>query len=318
MKKTMFAAIAALVLLAACGQLPFRTGEPRFAVDPYWPKPLPGNWILGQVAGIAVDRNDHVWIIHRPGTLVDDEKGAAQSPPQTRCCTPAPAVLEFDAAGQSLPQLGRAGEGLRLAGDRARHLCRRVGQRLDRRQRQQGPPDPEIHARREIPRAVRQGGQQRRLEQQHPARPPRAPGDRRAGERAVHRRRLPEPPRAGARRLELRLQAPLGRLRQQAVRREAARVRPREAVIAAVRQPGALRAPVARRAGVRLRPRQRPHPGFREGAAASSRNSASSRRPCRTARCGTSCSRRTARRSTCSWPTAPTARCWSSSAKPAR
>lgn len=29
---------------------------PRYAVDPYWPKPLPNNWILGQMAGIATDR----------------------------------------------------------------------------------------------------------------------------------------------------------------------------------------------------------------------------------------------------------------------
>ena len=26
---------------------------PQFQVDPFWPKPLPNNWILGQVSGIA-------------------------------------------------------------------------------------------------------------------------------------------------------------------------------------------------------------------------------------------------------------------------
>ena len=86
-------------------------GVPRFAVDPYWPKPLPGNWILGQVAGIAVDRQDHVWIVHRPDTLVDDETGAMQKPPATKCCTPAPAVLEFDAAGNLLRSWGGPGAG---------------------------------------------------------------------------------------------------------------------------------------------------------------------------------------------------------------
>ena len=45
---------------------------PRFAVEPFWPKPLPDNWILGQVAGAAVGSNDHVWVIHRPLTLLDD------------------------------------------------------------------------------------------------------------------------------------------------------------------------------------------------------------------------------------------------------
>ena len=77
--------LAAALVLAACAvmkQEPVAvrsataSAVPRFAVDRYWPKALPGNWILGQVAGIAVDRHDHVWIIHRPGTLLDDEKGA--------------------------------------------------------------------------------------------------------------------------------------------------------------------------------------------------------------------------------------------------
>lgn len=84
---------------------------PRFAVDPYWPKPLPGNWILGQVSGVAVDRHDHVWIIHRPGTLLDDEKGAQAKPPATRCCEAAPAVLEFDADGTLLRHWGGPGQG---------------------------------------------------------------------------------------------------------------------------------------------------------------------------------------------------------------
>src|SRR5262245_58623162 len=66
---------------------------PRFMVDPFWPKPLPGNQILGQVANVAVDRNDHIWIVHRPASLVDDEKGATQNPPTTKCCTAPPPVL---------------------------------------------------------------------------------------------------------------------------------------------------------------------------------------------------------------------------------
>src|SRR3954468_20449823 len=84
---------------------------PRFAVDPYWPKPLPDNWILGQVSGIAVDKNDHVWIVHRPATLVDDEKGAMQNPPATKCCKAAPPVLEFDQEGNLLRSWGGPGEG---------------------------------------------------------------------------------------------------------------------------------------------------------------------------------------------------------------
>jgi hypothetical protein len=70
---------------------------PRFQVEPFWPKPLPDNWILGQVAGIAVAPDDTIWIVHRPGTLVDDEKGATLNPPATKCCKAAPPVLQFDA-----------------------------------------------------------------------------------------------------------------------------------------------------------------------------------------------------------------------------
>src|SRR2546423_15546450 len=42
---------------------------PRFEVDPLWPKPLPHKWILGQTIGVSVDAQDHVWIIHRAGSL---------------------------------------------------------------------------------------------------------------------------------------------------------------------------------------------------------------------------------------------------------
>ena len=43
-----------------------RRRHPDFAVDASWPKPLPNNWILGQVGGITVDAQGHIWMIHRP------------------------------------------------------------------------------------------------------------------------------------------------------------------------------------------------------------------------------------------------------------
>src|SRR5687768_5077084 len=46
---------------------------PTFRVDPFWPKPLPNRWILGAVAGVAVDSRDHVWVTHRPSTLQPNE-----------------------------------------------------------------------------------------------------------------------------------------------------------------------------------------------------------------------------------------------------
>jgi hypothetical protein len=83
--------------------------SPSFRVDPFWPKPLPNNWILGQVAGIAVDAQDHIWIIQRPGSLDASERGAATG--RSNCCIPAPPVIEFDAAGNVLQAWGGPGPG---------------------------------------------------------------------------------------------------------------------------------------------------------------------------------------------------------------
>ena len=80
---------------------------PVFDVNPRWPT-LPAQWTLGQVTGVAVDASDHVWVLHRPWSLTDDEK--AQNP-EAACCTAAPPVLEFDAAGRYLRGWGGPGAG---------------------------------------------------------------------------------------------------------------------------------------------------------------------------------------------------------------
>src|SRR3569833_3512109 len=69
---------------------------PRFEVDPMWLKPLPNHWVIGAVIGVSVDSNDHIWIIHREGSLEAKEKYAASNPPAAECCAPAPPVLEFN------------------------------------------------------------------------------------------------------------------------------------------------------------------------------------------------------------------------------
>ena len=84
---------------------------PAFQVDPAWPKPLPNNWIIGAVAGVAVDRRDHVWIVHRPGTIAQRQLMAEKTPPETTCCVRAPAVLVFDRQGNLLKHWGGPGEG---------------------------------------------------------------------------------------------------------------------------------------------------------------------------------------------------------------
>src|SRR5262249_28794979 len=84
---------------------------PPFQVDPFWPKPLPNNWILGQVSGIATDRYDRIWVVHRPGTLTARERAAEQSPPEAKCCIAAPPVLVFDQTGNLIRHWGGPGAG---------------------------------------------------------------------------------------------------------------------------------------------------------------------------------------------------------------
>ena len=88
---------------------------PRFEVDPFWPKPLPNHWVTGNIIGVSVDAQDHIWIIHRQGSLEAMENYAVANPPgpkrqagvvEAECCAPAPAVLEFDEAGNLLANWG--------------------------------------------------------------------------------------------------------------------------------------------------------------------------------------------------------------------
>ena len=62
------------------------TMAPRFEVDPLWPKPLPNHWIMGQTIGVSVDAQDHVWIIHRAGSLEAGELHATTNPKIAQCC----------------------------------------------------------------------------------------------------------------------------------------------------------------------------------------------------------------------------------------
>ena len=73
-------------------------GVPVFQADPAWPK-LPNQWVLGEVSSVAVDRRDHVWVLHRPRTVPPDQQAHA-----------APAVLEFDASGTFIKSLGGPSE----------------------------------------------------------------------------------------------------------------------------------------------------------------------------------------------------------------
>src|SRR5215475_10153033 len=61
---------------------------PKFEIDTSWPKPLPNNWIFGQIGGIFVDKDDNVWISQRPRTSSSTRRatwsrpGAGRKPPR--------------------------------------------------------------------------------------------------------------------------------------------------------------------------------------------------------------------------------------------
>jgi DNA-binding beta-propeller fold protein YncE len=84
---------------------------PRFEVNPLWPKPLPNHWLMGQTIGVSVDANDHIWVIHRAGSLEPGEQHAATNPPTAQCCAPAPPILEFDEEGNLIGHWGGPGQG---------------------------------------------------------------------------------------------------------------------------------------------------------------------------------------------------------------
>ena len=84
---------------------------PHFEVDLMWPKPLPNHWLLGMTIGVSVDAQDHIWIIHRGGSLERMENYLAANPAASECCMAAPPVLEFDEEGNLIGHWGGPGQG---------------------------------------------------------------------------------------------------------------------------------------------------------------------------------------------------------------
>jgi DNA-binding beta-propeller fold protein YncE len=97
-----------LLALDACSAARAQS-TPVYKVDAAWPKQLPNNWIMGQVGGMAVDKNDHIWVLQRPSSNVKDDLGLDEK--ASLCCTSAPPVLEFDGQGNLIKSWGGRGEG---------------------------------------------------------------------------------------------------------------------------------------------------------------------------------------------------------------
>ncbi|HLK47516.1 MAG TPA: hypothetical protein VKT49_05240 [Bryobacteraceae bacterium] len=97
-------ALAALGALGVLAVSVFLVGAqepaaPKFKFDPDWPKPLPNKWKMGGVTGLAVDKDDNVWVLNRPNDLTDIELEAELNPPLADCCVRPPAMIHLDKAG---------------------------------------------------------------------------------------------------------------------------------------------------------------------------------------------------------------------------
>jgi hypothetical protein len=103
-------AALAIALTTFCPPLSRAQGNVlHYEVDPAWPKPLPDRWVTGEMGGVCVDSQDHVFIAQRVNDvggmdghlegLTNDELNAGQA---------APPVIEFDAEGNVVNSWGDA------------------------------------------------------------------------------------------------------------------------------------------------------------------------------------------------------------------
>lgn len=107
-----FSAGQSLLKEPAVAQSGSMVTAPSFEVDPFWPKPLPNQWIIGRAIGVEVDERDHVFMVHRDQ---DSMFGGATEIGLTmgvsECCTAAPPILEFDPEGNLVNAWGGPGDG---------------------------------------------------------------------------------------------------------------------------------------------------------------------------------------------------------------
>jgi hypothetical protein len=90
------AAVLAAAALWSTGQPAIGSAQsvqvPIFEYDPTFPKPLRETWAIGPIGGLAVDRQDHLYVVQRPGGLLTNERfaGAGDTPPKAG--PPVPAI----------------------------------------------------------------------------------------------------------------------------------------------------------------------------------------------------------------------------------
>ena len=290
---------------------------PRFEVDPFWPKPLPNHWVLGNAIGVWVDATDTVWIVHRgSGDARRQREGAGAE--AGRLLRRRAADPRLRQGGQPGPPLGRSRRRATTGPLEPRHLHRSHRHGLDRRQRPRRLADHEIHQGRQVRRAVRQAERARvRQERQRREHLQAAAAAIRSNFGRVAK--IFVDPKANEayiadgyfnRRVAV-LDAATGSMKRfwgaygkkPDDESPARRLRSRRAAASALPQPGALRRRLERRLRLRLRPRQRSPPGVQAGRHVRE-GSVPRQEHRRRVRCGTSPSPRIRSSASCSSPTA--------------
>ncbi len=109
---------------------------PGFTYDSTWPKlPLPNKWTFEGITGLAVDKDNVIWVLNRPGDYDVDpifhipertENYAALNPPTALCCLKPEGILAFDMQGNLLHHWNQVGQG-RWPSDPGRSRRRYLG-----------------------------------------------------------------------------------------------------------------------------------------------------------------------------------------------
>jgi len=94
--KMVLLCLGLVVLLGAICRVQAQSGTLKYEVDPTWPKPLPENWVAGQVSGVCVDGRDHVFIVNRNDMTDKEAEVSHQAPP----------FIEFDEDGNVVNSFG--------------------------------------------------------------------------------------------------------------------------------------------------------------------------------------------------------------------
>jgi len=101
--------ILAMSALTMAGALHAQTA-PELVFDPTWPKELPDLWKLGGITGLALDRDENVWVYNRPNDLTNIELHAELDPPLAVCCVRAPSMIHIDRTGRVVAEVARVPE----------------------------------------------------------------------------------------------------------------------------------------------------------------------------------------------------------------